>query len=97
MSTHGRYAALPPSVRIGGDHPAARSAQGGPVRRAGAPTDRRRHRRGFTLLELLVAISVLAIVSMIAWRGLDSLLATRERLEPQGDEVRGLAPPTARA
>jgi len=50
----------------------------------------RRQRRGFTLLELLVAISVLAIVSMIAWRGLDSLLATRERLEPQGDEVRAL-------
>jgi general secretion pathway protein J len=46
--------------------------------------------RGFTLLELLVAISVLAIVSMIAWRGLDSLLVTRERLEPEGDEVRAL-------
>ena len=36
--------------------------------------------RGFTLLELLVAITVLSIVSMIAWRGLDSLVATRERL-----------------
>ena len=46
--------------------------------------------RGFTLLELLVAISVLAIVSMIAWRGLDSLISTRERLEPEGDEVRAL-------
>lgn len=46
--------------------------------------------RGFTLLELLVAITVLAIVSMIAWRGLDSLLTTRERLEPAGDEVRAL-------
>jgi general secretion pathway protein J len=46
--------------------------------------------RGFTLLELLVAISVLAIVSMIAWRGLDSLINTRERLEPEGDEVRAL-------
>lgn len=47
-------------------------------------------RRGFTLLELLVAIGVLAITSMIAWRGLDSLLATRERLEPEGDEVRAM-------
>jgi general secretion pathway protein J len=46
--------------------------------------------RGFTLLELLVAISVLAIVSMIAWRGLDSLIGTRERLEPEGEEVRAL-------
>ena len=46
--------------------------------------------RGFTLLELLVAITVLSIVSMIAWRGLDSLVQTRERLEPEVDEVRSL-------
>jgi general secretion pathway protein J len=45
---------------------------------------------GFTLLELLVAISILAIVSMIAWRGLDSLISTRERLAPESDEVRAL-------
>ncbi len=50
-----------------------------------------RHRwRGFTLLELLVAISVLAIVSIIAWRGLGSLVTTRERLDPERDEVRAL-------
>lgn len=47
-------------------------------------------RRGFTLLELLVAISVLAVVSLIAWRGLDSLVHTRERLEPEADDVRAL-------
>lgn len=46
--------------------------------------------RGFTLLELLVAISVLAVVSLIAWRGLDSLVNTRERLEPEADDVRAL-------
>jgi general secretion pathway protein J len=45
-------------------------------------------KRGFTLLELLVAISVLSVVSVIAWRGLDSLVATRERLEPELDETR---------
>lgn len=45
---------------------------------------------GFTLLELLVAISVLSIVSLIAWRGLDSLVHTRERLQPQAEEVRDL-------
>lgn len=49
-----------------------------------------RHHRGFTLLELLVAISVLAVVSLIAWRGLDSLVHTRERLEPEADDVRAL-------
>ena len=46
--------------------------------------------RGFTLLELLVAITVLSIVSMIAWRGLDSLVSTRERLEPEVDDMRSL-------
>jgi general secretion pathway protein J len=46
--------------------------------------------RGFTLLELLVAISVLAIVSMIAWRGLDTLVSTRARLAPEGEDVRAL-------
>ena len=46
--------------------------------------------RGFTLLELLVAISVLSVVSVIAWRGLDSLVSTRERLGPEVDETRAM-------
>lgn len=46
--------------------------------------------RGFTLLELLIAISVLSLVSIIAWRGLDTLVTTRERLAPEGDDVRAL-------
>jgi general secretion pathway protein J len=45
---------------------------------------------GFTLLELLVAITVLSLVSLIAWRGLDSLVHTRERLLPEAEEVREL-------
>jgi general secretion pathway protein J len=55
-----------------------------------APFTRVAPARGFTLLELLVAITVLAFVSLIAWRGLDSLAHTRERLEPEADEVRAL-------
>ena len=46
--------------------------------------------RGFTLIELLVAITVLALVSLIAWRGLDSLVHTRDRLQPEADDVRAL-------
>lgn len=46
--------------------------------------------RGFTLLELLVAITVLSLVSLISWRGLDSLLATRQRLDPEAEEIRAL-------
>jgi general secretion pathway protein J len=51
---------------------------------------RSRSQAGFTLLELLVAIAILATVSIIAWRGLDTLVTTRARLEPEGDRVRAL-------
>lgn len=51
---------------------------------------RREKARGFTLLELLVAITILSIVSIIAWRGLDSLVNTRARLNPESDEIRAL-------
>lgn len=52
--------------------------------------NRRLFTHGFTLLELLVAITVLSVVSIIGWRGLESLVTTRERLEPVGDDVRAL-------
>ncbi len=60
------------------------------ARAAGRSPEARTRVRGFTLLELLVAISVLSIVSVIAWRGLDSLVRTRERLEPEATDVRAL-------
>lgn len=45
---------------------------------------------GFTLLELLVAVSVLAVVALLAWRGLDALLVARARLQPMAGETRAL-------
>jgi general secretion pathway protein J len=45
---------------------------------------------GFTLVELLVAIWIMALVSVIAWRGLSALVNTRERLGPEADEVRAM-------
>jgi general secretion pathway protein J len=60
------------------------------ARAAGGSPPARKGTRGFTLLELLVAITVLSIVSIIAWRGLDSLVHTRERLEPEATDVRAL-------
>jgi general secretion pathway protein J len=51
-----------------------------------APAHRR---RGFTLLELLIAIGILALLSLLAWRGLSSLAATRDRLAPLNEDSRG--------
>jgi len=36
--------------------------------------------RGFTLLELIVAASILALVAVFSWRGLDQLIREREAL-----------------
>ncbi|RJG04907.1 prepilin-type N-terminal cleavage/methylation domain-containing protein [Noviherbaspirillum cavernae] len=46
--------------------------------------------RGFTLVELLVAISVLAIVAVLGWRGLDSIVRARVSLNNDLEQTRGL-------
>ena len=35
---------------------------------------------GFTLLELVVAVSILALIAVFSWRGLDAVLRTRDSL-----------------
>jgi general secretion pathway protein J len=55
--------------------------------RANPPRRAARTGGGFTLIELLVAITILAVVAVMSWRGLSSLTATRERLEPQNAVV----------
>ncbi|PUE50704.1 general secretion pathway protein GspJ [Limnohabitans sp. 2KL-1] len=46
--------------------------------------------RGFTLIEVLVAISVMALMSLMAWRGLDGMLRTQSSLQSRSDEIRTL-------
>jgi general secretion pathway protein J len=47
-------------------------------------------RRGFTLVELLVAISILAIVAVLGWRGLDTIVRARISLTEQMETTRGM-------
>ena len=49
-----------------------------------------RRRRGFTLVELLVAISILAMVAVLGWRGLDGIVRARVALTEQMDTTRGM-------
>ena len=49
-----------------------------------------RRARGFTLVELLVAISILAIVAVLGWRGLDGIVRARVALTAQMETTRGL-------
>lgn len=46
--------------------------------------------RGFTLVELLVAIGILAMVAVLGWRGLDGIVRARVALTEQMEMTRGM-------
>ena len=46
--------------------------------------------KGLTLVELLVAISVLAFVAILGWRGLDSIVRARIALTGEMEQTRGM-------
>lgn len=45
---------------------------------------------GFTLVELLVAIGILAMVAVLGWRGLDGIVRARVALTQQMETTRGM-------
>ncbi len=47
----------------------------------------RRRRAGFTLVEVLVAMVVMAIMSLIAWQGVDAIARTRESNQVHLEQV----------
>jgi general secretion pathway protein J len=46
--------------------------------------------RGFTLVELLVAAALMAVLAVLSWRGLDAVLDSRRRIVDASDELRSL-------
>jgi len=56
-------------------------------RHAGRDSRVTRVARGFTLVELLVALFVLSLVAVLGWRGLDGMVRTQSRLKDRADEV----------
>ena len=61
-----------------------------PDKRRQTGSQTRSSRRGFTLVELLVAISILAIVAVLGWRGLDSIVRARIGLTANLDQTRAM-------
>lgn len=55
-----------------------------------APARLRRSSRGFTLLELLVALSIFALVSVIAYTGLQTTLTTRDQVQAGAERLNQL-------
>ena len=63
-----------------------------PVQKRGyASTKRQSSDRGFTLIELLVALVIIALLSIAGYRGLDSVLQTRERVAAETRKWQHLA------
>ncbi|KGD92448.1 general secretion pathway protein GspJ [Achromobacter sp. RTa] len=46
-----------------------------------------RSQAGFTLMEVLVALALMALVSIMAWRGLASVSGARDRIEEQAEDT----------
>ena len=46
--------------------------------------------RGFTLIEVLVAIAIMALMSLMAWRGIDGMLRTQSSMQTRADDIRTL-------
>ena len=67
----------------------ARRRAGVPCRRASAPVTRAQ--AGFTLLELLVASALLAVLAVIGWRGLEAVLSSRDRIVERSDALQAMS------
>ena len=49
-----------------------------------------RRARGFTLVEMLVALFAMAVLAMLSWRGLDGMVRAQQQTQARADEVLAL-------
>lgn len=69
-------------------HPSSRSRKASRPGNGRGPGSRRS--LGFTILELLVAVSLLAVLALLSWRGMSSVIAGRDSIVERSDELRAL-------
>lgn len=67
-----------------------------PEARAARSLPRRRSAGGFTLLEMVVAVAIFAVIGAMSYATLDHSLATRDRLESRNQEISRLQRTIAR-
>lgn len=53
-------------------------------------SNQRKNNLGLTLIELLVAITILAVVAVLGWRGLDGIVRSRIALTQEMERTRGI-------
>jgi general secretion pathway protein J len=55
-----------------------------------SPPGRRHRPRGFTLVELLIALSVMAIMALLSWQGLDGMMRTLRQTDQHSEQTLAL-------
>jgi general secretion pathway protein J len=77
-----------PACRVRRQCPKVQSAM--PIRRTFPKHAGTGRASGLTLIELLIAITVLAVVAVLGWRGLDSIVRSRIALTEEMERTRGI-------
>ena len=83
MSSLSRFAPSPQ----GGDGPCCGGALAGRPRDVAAPGSYASDLKGFTLVELLLAIAVMSLLAILSWRGLDGMVRAQEITRQRADEM----------
>ncbi|MDF3837630.1 prepilin-type N-terminal cleavage/methylation domain-containing protein, partial [Cupriavidus basilensis] len=60
------------------------------ARAQGGKRGRARPRRGFTLMEMIIAIAILAIIAVVSWRSLDGIIRSQHAVGDSMADTRAL-------